>query len=139
LDSRIELRMRIAHDDAHARRHAQLGKALADLAVADDADGGPVELPAHGGRWDAARAVFERGFREAASEVHHRADHPLGHRGDEPRARLRHEDALAARRLDVDVADVDRAAREGDDVGDAVEELRGPWRPPVRDDELAAL
>jgi hypothetical protein len=58
--------------------------------------------------------------------------------GMNPRARLGHQDSVAARGRHVDVADVDRAARERDEIGRMVEKLRESGRAAIRDDEPAA-
>jgi hypothetical protein len=62
----------------------------------------------------------------------------LGDRGDEARGRVRHQHAGGARRRHVDVADIDRAAQEGDRVGRVAEERGGTGRLAVRHDDLAA-
>jgi hypothetical protein len=46
---------------------------------------------------------------------------------------------VPARRRDIHIADVDRAAQEGDEVGRALKEGRETGRPAIRHDDLAAL
>ena len=121
----------------HAERFADTHHLLADGAVADDAERAAFQFAAHARAWHAAGAIFDRRPGNAAREVDEEAEHHLGHRSDEAGARLGHENPGLARRGDIDIADVDRAAKEGDQLRQALEEGRGPGRLAIGDDQLA--
>ena len=78
------------------------------------------------------------GARDAARQVDEKAEHELGDRGNETRARPRDEHARAARRRDVDRADVHRAAQERDELRAPLEYGRIPGGLEVRYDDFAA-
>ena len=73
-----------------------------------------------------------------AREIDHEADRHFRDRRDEARRRARDQHALRARRRDVDVADIDRAAQERDEIAREREERGRARRLPVGDDDLAA-
>ena len=123
---------------AHAEGEAQVGQPRADAAEADHAERRAAQLAADEGRERAVRARRLGVAADAAAEVDHDGDDPLGNRGDEARARLRDEDAMRARRGDVDGADVDRAADEGEQLGQLAKERFRRGRLPVGDERFAA-
>jgi hypothetical protein len=132
------LDVRIGDEDAHAEREAELGEIASDRAIADDAERAAAELAPHSRDRRPAGTVGERRVRDAAREIDHEAEDVLGDGRDEAGAGLRHQHAGAARRRHVDVADVDRAAHERDEVGQRLEDLAVSRRLPVRDDDSAA-
>ena len=77
--------------------------------------------------------------RDAAREIDQGAEHLLRDRGNEARARLRDEHARLARGEHIDIADVDRAAQESDQLRQALEDHRGSRGLTVGDDEVATL
>jgi hypothetical protein len=126
-------------EHAHPQSTGESDHFAADGAVADDADGAALELAAHARFWNLLFTVMNSGSADAARQVHQEAEHQLADRSDEAGARLRHQHAGLARRGDVDVADIDRAAQEGDEPGQALEQRGRPGRLPVGDDELAVF
>ena len=117
---------------------AELRQIFADDAVADDAERGALELAAHARFRVAAGAIIRGALRNMAAEIDHEADRHFRHRRGEARRRACDQDALRARRRDVDVADVDRDAQEGDEIAREREEFGRARRLPVGDDDLAA-
>src|SRR5438309_8030379 len=77
--------------------------------------------------------------RDAARQVDEKPEHELADRRNESRARPRDEHARAARRRDVDRADVHRAAQERDELRALLEDGRIPRGLEVRYDDFAAL
>ena len=96
------------------------------------------QLAAHARRGAGARAIGEGGIRDAARQIDHEADRELGHRIHESGARARHQHAARGGGADVDIADVDRAADEGDELGQLLEHRRRPLGDAIGDDDLAA-
>src|SRR5438445_12255176 len=76
---------------------------------------------------------------DAARQIDEKPEHELADRGNEARARPRDEHARAARRRDVDRADVHRAAQERDELRAPLEYARIPGGLEVRYDDFAAL
>ena len=88
---------------------------------------------------DAAGAVGADRGGDAAREIDHHADAEFGDGSGKAGRRARHQDAVPARGLDIDIADVDGAAQEGDEtLRRLVEEAGGSGRHAVRDDDGAA-
>ena len=131
-------RLRRRREHAHAEGQAEVGELRADAAEADHAERRAAQLAADEGRERAVRARRLGVAADAAAEVDHDGDDPLGDRGDEARARLRHQDAVRARRGDVDGADVDRAADEREQLGKLAKERFGRGGLPVGDERVAA-
>ena len=130
--------IRIGNQHRHAEGEREVGEIFADHAIADDADGCAFELPAHARLRHAAGAIGLGGVGDMAAAIHHEADRHFGDRGGKAGRCLRDQDALRAGGVDVDVADVDGDAQEGDEVGSAGEEVRRARGLPVGDDNLAA-
>ena len=128
----------IAHDDLRAEGKREVAKVAADVAVADHTQCRVLELSAQRRRQRAAGAIRGGRIGDPTAQVDHRADHPFGHAGNEPRTRARDENALLARRLQVDIADIDRAARECDQRGRPPKQLGRTGRLTVGDDERAS-
>src|SRR5207247_4019822 len=131
--------VRIVDQHPHAESFPDPGYFPADGAVADHAKRAAAQFPSHRRLRYPARAVVHARAGDAARQVHHESKHHLGHRRDEAGARLRDEHARFARRGNVDVADVDRAAHERHQVRQALEYLGWPWRLPVGDYDLAVF
>jgi hypothetical protein len=74
---------------------------------------------------------------DAARKIHQETEHHFAYRGDEPGARLRHQHARLAGGGDIDVADIDGAAQEGDETRQAFEDLGRTGGLPVRHDQVA--
>ena len=123
----------------HAERHADRREMPRDRAVAHDADGRAAELAAHARLGFLALAIGDRRVGDAARAIDHHADRHFGDRRHEARRRARHQHACAARRLHVDIADIDRDAQERAAVRREREEFGRARRLAVRHDDLAAL
>src|ERR1035437_5842227 len=104
--------MRIGYQHAHAHGETQFALIAPDLAVADHAQRGAAQLAAHGCSRHVAGVVDRAGGADSAAEIDHGTDDPLRHRGNEARARLGYEDTHLARHRNVDIADIDGAARD---------------------------
>ncbi len=74
--------------------------------------------------------------RDAARQIDHEAERELCHRLDEAGSGLRHQHADFGGGLDVDVADIDRAANEGAQFRQPREDLAGACGQPVGDDDI---
>ena len=120
-------------------RPGDAGEVLPDDAVADDAERRALELAPDPRLRQPADAVGGDGIGDAAGEIDDQPEPELRDRRREARRCARDENPVAARGRDVDVADVDGAAQEGDELGRALEERSEARRLAVRDDDLAAL
>src|SRR5712692_5986858 len=131
--------VRVADDHLHAERLADRREISADDAIADDPQGGALELTSGAGLRSAALAINERRARDVAREIDHEPERHFGNGGGKAGRRPGHQDTLRARRRHVDVADIDRAAQERDErTGRVPKESRRPRGLPVRHDDLAA-
>ena len=118
---------------------ADAGEVLPDDAVADDAERRALELAPDPRLRRPADAVGGDRIGDAAGEIDDQPEPELRDRRREARRCARDENAVAARGRHVDVADVDGAAQEGDELGRALEDRGETRRLAVRDDDLAAL
>jgi hypothetical protein len=128
----------IADQHVHPERNAERSEILADHAVADDPQGRAAQLAPDPRVGRAALAIDQHGTGNIAREIDHAADRHLGDRGGKARRRVRHQHADSARRRHVDVADIDRAAQESDEIGCVAEERGGSGRLAVGHDDFAA-
>jgi hypothetical protein len=86
-----------------------------------------------------AGAVGEHAVADATRQVDQRAEHPFGDRRREAGAGMGDEHAVGARRFDIDVADIHRAAQEDGELRAGGKQLGTARRAAVADDDLAAL
>src|SRR4051812_11848676 len=73
----------------------------------------------------------------AAGKINQETNDQFSDRSDEAGTRLRDEHAGTARRGDVDVADVDGAAHEGDELPQPLEHFSRAGRLSIQNDEVA--
>jgi hypothetical protein len=103
----------IGDRDLHAQRLGDERQRPADAAIADDAKTAAGELAPHHDLGLAARMIVRGRARYAARQIDHEAERKLRHRRDEAGRRPRHQHAGCRCGIDVDIADIDRAANEG--------------------------
>ena len=93
----------------------------ADAAIADDAEAAAGQLPAHDDLRLAPGMVVRGRARNAARQIDHEAEREFRDRLHEARPGPRDQHAGRGRGVDIDVADIDRAANEGAQVSAASE------------------
>src|SRR4029077_6221706 len=88
--------VRVCDQHRHAEFETELGKTLADCAIANDAERCSIKLAAHPRFGDMARAVYGSGLSDVAPAIDHEADCHLGDRSDEAWGRVGDENPLGA-------------------------------------------
>ena len=137
LDVRLaHARKGIGDQNFHAQHLGDPGKVAADAAIADDADAAAGQLPAHHHFGLPSGMVIGAGARDAARQIDHESEREFGHRLDEAGSGLRDQHARVRSRLDVDVADIDRAANEGAQLRQPRKNLAGSRGQPVGHDDF---
>ena len=129
---------RVGDEDFHAEPEADRRQMGADGAVPDDAHGRAVQLAAHAHVRLAALTIGRRRVSDAPRQIDHESDRDFGYRGQKSRRCLRDQHARPAGGVNVDVADVERAAQESDHVGRLRKERGRSGCLPVGNDDLAA-
>ena len=108
----------------------------ADAAIADDAEAAAGELPAHDDLRLPPGVIIGRRARNAARQIDHEAEREFGDRLHEAGSGARDQHAGGGCGLDIDVADIDRAADEGAQFRQLWKYLAGSRREPVGDDDI---
>ena len=80
--------------------------------------------------------IVGRRARNAARQIDHEAEREFGDRLDEARPCPRHQDAGRGRGIDIDVADIDRAANEGAQVRQRWKYLARSGGEPIGHDDI---
>ena len=80
--------------------------------------------------------IIQRCARNAARQIDHVSERKFGDRPCEPGPRTGHQHASGGRSLDIDVADVDRAADEGAEFRQLREHFRRSRRQSIGNDHL---
>ena len=96
----------VVRDDARAKRAAEARDLLADVAAADDADGGRGNLPPAGDDASAGGEIA-RERHHAAAERDHETDRELGDRLPIDAWRPPHRDAVTPRGIEIDHVETD--------------------------------
>src|SRR5882762_7378378 len=102
----------IGNKNLHAERDADLRKVSADAAVTNDAKTTARQLPSHHDLWFASGVVIRGCARNSPRQIDQKAECEFRHRLHEAGAGARDQHSRRGRSLDVDVADIDRAANE---------------------------
>ena len=84
----------------------------------------------------ASGMIVGGGARDAARQIDHEAEREFGDRLDEAGSGLRDQDARRGRGVDIDVADIDRAANEGAQFRQPRKYLARSGGEPVGDDDV---
>ena len=126
----------IGNQNFHAQHPGDLSQVTADAAIADDAEAAAGQLPAHDDLGLARGMIVGGGARNAARQIDHEAEREFGDRLDEARPCPRDQDAGRGRGVDIDVADIDRAANEGAQVRQRRKYLARPGGEPVGHDDV---
>ena len=129
----------IGNQNFHAQHPGDLSQVTADAAIADDAEAAAGQLPAHDDLGLALRMVVGRRARYAARQIDHVAEREFGDRLNEAGSRPRHQDAGRGRGVDIDVADIDRAADEGAQVWQRRKYLTRSGGEPVGHDDIDVI
>ena len=126
----------IGDQDLHAQNFGDVGESTADMAIADDAETAAGELPPHDHLRLPSGVVVRGRARNSPRQIDHEAERKFGHGLNKARSGAGDQHASGGCRLDVDVADIDRAADEGDQLRKLREDLAPAFGQAVGDDDV---